>query len=927
MGYVVDDEGCLFAFRIESGQPVWKNSSALGNWRVHQIVAVDQGLVLVGPTDPGNLPVPDKAVLALDALTGVERWRKHLAVRHISDPLIAGDSVIIALSDGYAAALRLADGALRWREPVAGASLAAPAQADDLVIFGGDKGILTARRIDDGSLAWTFSVQESSTWGNSFPYGAMFAAGTVYATCWNRRCYALDAETGALRWESEPTIKRPALTAPVLGDNALYFCGHDRYVYCLAADTGQRLWTRQFSRPAEIAPLLAGGALLVAAGDRCIYRLDPGTGELIGEAVLETAGKVDTPWSCDGQRIYLADKAGFVYALAVAQEQEGDDLAALEAQGRWIEAAAVYALAGDLLRAGDIYRDRIGSAAKAAQLYERGGDLAQAAEQYAAGGDLKTARRLYRETGQLLLAARLSEQLDDLVGAAQAYEASGQWADAGRIYERLNAWPQAAGALERAGDAAQAAGDLARAKVWWDRAADAYRIADQPEKAVQLYKAADQAEKAQTVVSSVKDVILARELQRLLFGPLWVARMLEGLGQHTAAAEEYLRAGQSLEAARRYEAAGEYALASEHFEAQGYLLDAARVLALAGDYNAAAELYWQAGEFVQAARAYVQAQNHPLAAHAFEQVNDWAEAASQWEALESWDRAAEAWENAGKQVNAARAWERAGVLLRAAECYCQVAEETEQVSANDREAAVLYEQAMQAYARCGAQRRATHCDRKRRFLRKQPWLEAKVVSATDLVVGVRGKLVITVTNSGWGDAEKVLVSAATLSGNEPVHIHAREFGLGRGLNRSQDLYAIPYHPGQLAVDVSISYQDIFGNDYPLLEQTVDLDVKDREAPKGVTPAEIHVHGHYFAGQVQEVISDGIKIERHAAPSPGQPPAAPSDTPTIECARCQQQSPANAVACSHCGSPFIACRHCGLSLPRRMKHCMHCGKAL
>lgn len=376
-----------------------------------------------------------------------------------------------------------------------------------------------------------------------------------------------------------------------------------------------------------------------------------------------------------------------------------------------------------------------------------------------------------------------------------------------------------------------------------------------------------------------------------------------------------------------YEAAGEYALASEHFQSEGYLLAAARTLALAGDHNAAGELYRQGSDFLAAGKAYAQAANHQQAALVFEQIDAWAEAAGQWEALESWDRAAAAWEKAGKQVNAARAWERAGELLRAAECYWQVAEETEQANANDKEAAALYEQAMQAYVRCGAQRRAAYCDRKRRFLRKQPWLEATIVPASDLVVGVRGKLVITITNSGWGDADKVLVSAKTLSDSDPVHIHAREFGLGRELSRSQDLYAIPHHPGQLAVDVSISYRDIFGNDYPLLEQTVDLDVKEREAPKGVTPAEIHVHGHYFAGQVQEVISDGIKIERHAAPSPGQPPAASSDTSTIECARCQQQSSAKAVACSNCGTPFIACRHCGLSLPRRMKHCRHCGKAL
>lgn len=927
IGYVVDDSGLLHAFSLEDGHPAWKSPVSLGDWRVHQAVAVDQGLVVVGPNDPGNIPQADKAVLALDAKTGEELWRRPLAVRQISSPLIIGDQAIVALSSGQAAALGLADGVVRWREPIAGASLAAPARAGDLVIFGGDNGVLTARRIDDGSLAWTFAVEENSTWGNSLPYSAAYGGGVIYATCWNRRCYAVDAATGALRWASELTIKRPALTAPVLSHDALYFCARDRHVYCLDADTGQRRWFRQFSRSAEVAPLLAGDALFVAVGDRYIYRLDPSSGDLVGEALLRTTGKVDAPWIWDGQRIYLADRAGFVYALAVAQDQDAADPVALEAQGRWPEAAAGHAMAGDLLRAGDIYRGQLNSAAKAALLYERGGHLLQAAEQYAAAGDLKTARQLYRETGQQLLVAGLSEQLDDLVGAAQAYEAVGQWADAGALYERLQAWPQAAGALEQAGDAAEAAGNFDGASGWWERAAHAYQAAGQPEKAVQLYKAAGHAEKAETLISSVKDVLLARHLQRMLFGPIWVARWLEGAGQHVAAAEEYLLGEQPLEAARLYEAGGEYALASECFESQGYLLDAGRNQALAGNHNAAADLYAQGGDFAQAAQAYARASNHHRAAQTFEQISAWADAAQQWEAVERWDQAAAIWERAGQRLQAAVAWERSGELMRAAECYGDAAEEIELSGTDDSQAAASYEKAMLAYARCGAEQRARYCDRKRRFLRKQPWLEAKVVSASELVVGMRGKLVITLTNSGWGNAEKVLVRAAAIMDSDPVHVHAREFGLGRGLSKPQDLYAIPSHPGQLAVEVTVSYQDMQGNHYPPLEQTVELNVLDKDVPKGVTPAEIHVHGHYFAGKVDEVISEGVKIERHAASSQSHFPAAPASASTIDCARCGRSAPADAAACSHCETPFMVCRRCGLSLPRRMKHCMHCGQAL
>lgn len=929
MLYVMDGNGALNALDAATGQLVWPTPVSLGHWRVHQQMAAAGGLLIIGPTDQESLPEPDKAVLALDVNTGQEIWRQPLGARQISDPLATSEAVYVATSDGFAVSLNLRNGAVRWRQPIQGVFQAAPALAlsGALVLFGGDRGVLTALAADDGRQVWTFQAVDDGDWHADLRYSPVVSGDTVYATCWNRRCYALDAATGELRWASAAMVKRPAVTPPLVTEDALYFCGHDRYVYCLDRATGQRRWAVQFSRMSETTPLLIDGLLYVAVQDRRVYALDPASGVVQGEPVLEMADKVEKAWASDGQRIFLGDRGGHLYGLQIRLAPEVADPLLLEQQGCWVDAAALHALSGNLVRAGQIYSQQLAEPTKAAQLFEAGGALDLAAEQYVTAGDLKAGRRLYRELSHWLEVAQLAEQLGDWLEAAQGYEAAGQWADAGRLYERLRAWPQAGNALEQAGNAAQEAGDLAGARAWWARAGNAYRAAVQPEKAVQLYKSADQADEAQKVVSTLTDMKLARQLQRFLLGSQRLARLLAEEGQVRAAAEEYLLAGQPLEAARMYETAGEYALASQHFQAQGFLLDAARTLARAGDHNAAAELYWQGGDLLQAAQAYARALNHHKAAQAFEQVAAWAEAASQWQALESWERAAAAWEKAGQSVDAALAWERAGELLRAAECYCQVAEETEQAGANDKETAVLYERAMQAYARCGAQRRADYCDRKRRFLRKQPWLEAKVAPATDLVVDVRGKLVITVANSGWGDAENVLVRATALSGNEPVHSHAREFGLGRGLSKPQDLYVIPYHPGQLAVDVVISYQDIYGNDYPLLEQTVDLDVKDKDAPKGATPAEIHVHGHYFAGQVHEVISDGIKIERHAASSPGLPVAQSLAVPTLECARCGHQQRADAVICSQCQTPFAQCRHCGLSLPRRMKHCMHCGKPL
>ncbi len=175
----------------------------------------------------------------------------------------------------------------------------------------------------------------------------------------------------------------------------------------------------------------------------------------------------------------------------------------------------MYAHDRNFLRAGDICRDTLREAVKAAQLYDRGGYRAQAAEQYAAAGDWRTARRLYLDLNDCLAAAKLSEMLDGPLEAAQSYEAAGQWADAGRIYAALEQGPHAAAMFEKAGASAQQVNDLNNARNAWKRAGDIYRKIGQPEKAIELYKQAGQTRKAKEVVSAAKDSPLELVLGRL----------------------------------------------------------------------------------------------------------------------------------------------------------------------------------------------------------------------------------------------------------------------------------------------------------------------------------------------------------------------------------------------------------------------------
>lgn len=925
--FVVDADGYLHAFDAAGEERVWPEPIHLGHWRVYERMATAGQLLVIGPTDSRPFPEPDKAILALDIVEGVEVWRRPLMVRHVSDPLAVDGVVYATTSDGFAIALNLGDGSLRWRQSIGGFFPSAPAiaEAANLVFFGSDRGVLTALATEDGRCEWSFTAEDDGNWHADLRYSPVVAGDTVYFTCWNRRCYALDVATGQLRWVSEPTIKRPAVTAPLVTEDAVYFCGHDRYVYCLDRFTGQRRWAVQFSHRSEAAPLLIDGLLYVAVQDRRVYALDPATGEVKGAPVLQTEDKVEKTWACDGQRIVLGDRSGHLYCLQVWTAQETSDPVRLETQGRWADAAAAYALAGDLRRAGDLYRVH-NDPLKAAQLYEHGGDLLSAARQYEAGNDLKKARQLFRQLEQWLEVARLSEEMQDWLAAAQAYEKAEAWWRSAELYTRLEQWPQAAALFERAGAVAQAAGDPVNAARHWEQAAAAYERMDQPEKAVQLYKQAGQRRKAEAVADAVKGSPVELVVMRLLYGGEGLADLLALQGRHVEAAREYDALGRSAQAARMYSAAGEFALAAERYLAVGALAEAAQAFAQAGNWRAAAEQYERANLLQEAADAFVAAGDHRRAAELYETLGDWPRAAEQWARAEHWARAAQAWCSAGNPAEAAAAWKKADDLTRAAQCFWDAARQALADEERREQAAAWLEQAMQLFREEGDWERAAECDRQRRFLRKQPLLEVAVTYRSEYVFEESAKLEVEVKNIGWGSAQNI---AFEVSGQFEADLSQDSGRPSLAPERSfrQSVYIVPKRVGrELPLTFTVRYSDRHGTEYRPLRRTFDISVRDKAQPPSGTPQQITVHGTVVMADHIEELNQGdqVRVHRARAEVRSSAPDIGVGAHTVTCAYCHQETSAYQPQCSRCRAPLVRCPTCGLYLSGRAQFCQFCG---
>jgi outer membrane protein assembly factor BamB len=153
--------------------------------------------------------------------------------------------------------------------------------------------------------------------------------GELYVATVTGELLALDADSGALRWQT--SVGGPVSKPGLLRDDALYLVTDDDVVLALARKDGAILWRYKRDRVEGFA--IAGHAGLVAAGkhlitgfgDGVVAALDVSDGRVLWEtdtgvdlAELDPTRRfldVDTTPAVIGDRVYVASFSGGVYAL------------------------------------------------------------------------------------------------------------------------------------------------------------------------------------------------------------------------------------------------------------------------------------------------------------------------------------------------------------------------------------------------------------------------------------------------------------------------------------------------------------------------------------------------------------------------------------------------------------------------------------
>ncbi len=268
--------------------PRW--TTAIGGTLSLGSPVIASGVVVVSTTDNGA--GDQGGLVALDLVTGVERWRYRTPGPAVGAAAIEGDIVVVATKAGEVHAVGLADGTLRWRHiasegaPTFEASLwAAPTIADGLVYVALQSNF-TALDLATGIPVWTRDPNDPLfTWLGSL---AAVAVDDGHAVAAFNRTLGLanwSSATGAPRWLVRDSRTEAINATPVIADGVVYIVNAAGAVSAADLASGAIRWTVSVTPGAfewdysvTAAPAIAGGRLFVPTQWNDLVALDAATG-------------------------------------------------------------------------------------------------------------------------------------------------------------------------------------------------------------------------------------------------------------------------------------------------------------------------------------------------------------------------------------------------------------------------------------------------------------------------------------------------------------------------------------------------------------------------------------------------------------------------------------------------------------------------
>ncbi|WP_247730879.1 PQQ-binding-like beta-propeller repeat protein [Halovivax limisalsi] len=189
----------------------------------------------------------------------------------------------------------------------------ASAAANSTVYVGSQTGELYAIDADSGDVRWTFQAE------NGILSSPTVVGGTVYVPDDDANVYAIDAATGTERWRFEAGTEHSEMfSSPTVVDGTVYvgsydIVGKNGTVHALDAADGTESWSYETGGKIYSSPTVVDGTVYVGARDNNVHAIDAESGT--EQWVFETGDWVrSSPTVFDGT-VYVGSYDNSVYAI------------------------------------------------------------------------------------------------------------------------------------------------------------------------------------------------------------------------------------------------------------------------------------------------------------------------------------------------------------------------------------------------------------------------------------------------------------------------------------------------------------------------------------------------------------------------------------------------------------------------------------
>jgi outer membrane protein assembly factor BamB/predicted small secreted protein len=341
MIFTLDSEAHIYAFRAGDGSGVWNKRLAPKNgtdmptlWGLlgtPNTVDPSKGMGGGVAYDAGKVFATSGfgTVIAMDAKTGRELWRRDMGMPIINAPVVNGGRIFFSTYDNHFYALAEADGRLLWDHRGIAESAGilvstSAAVSGEFVIAPYSSGEIFALRVQNGQVAWSDVLSRSGTVTalselDDIAGRPVVDRDVVFAVSQSGLMAAISLSSGDRLW----TRDIGGIQTPWAAGDYVYVVDDRARLICLTRKEGQVRWIHQLpeyenaedkKHPIQWAgPVLVSNRLIVTSSNGYAESVSPYTGQLLGRVEIPD-GTMIAPVVANGT-LYLYTTAAELVAL------------------------------------------------------------------------------------------------------------------------------------------------------------------------------------------------------------------------------------------------------------------------------------------------------------------------------------------------------------------------------------------------------------------------------------------------------------------------------------------------------------------------------------------------------------------------------------------------------------------------------------